>query len=636
ENKDDVLLLLDAQSKSIYKMYLSTQTYSTLPLPLVYIPGSFDFDPGSDRLFVYDKKYNQILNMRSDGTDIRLVRQLELSTEVYNIKADVVHSKVFYSDTGLGVIASVNLDGTNHVFVASNILSPRSIVLDPRYQILCWTDWGLHPEIACSSYEGSNKRTLVDTNLKSPNSLAIDYNENRLYFVDSGMNTIESVDFHGNNRRVILQGVEYHYISLDIFYDVLFFTTWETKTVMQIKKDGSQQSEIGPANFNEVSELRVYRYSKDYIGNNMSLSLPSDINRTFVRMYGTRNFYSGQIEVFDKGVWERVCYWNDPDAKVACHMMGFDRNVSIKMNPRELSSNYAWNRTGCLGSENHIDECSSPSQNRGYYYCFGSGANCEPQEQGNTTQDFQIDNFFYIIRTIDPEWITQALTFDPLTQTFYFSDWEWIQASSMIRSVNKLGTTISLVVDVFRGNITGLTMDAKRDLLFFADAGNNKICSVHTDGLNLQTLYADLPDLRSIAVDTNTFEIYWTTWGSQPGIYKGHYQGNTLSSKVVAGGLKQPDGLAMDSIAKKLYFYDSGTHTIEVINTAGPLNRLVLFTDYSSRLSGLTITPQYIFYSDYNKVNIMRLNRDGSNHRPVGTKDFPKVKGLYAYKSTSS
>ncbi|KAK6980340.1 hypothetical protein BgiMline_021349, partial [Biomphalaria glabrata] len=61
-------------------------------------------------------------------------------------------------------------------------------------------------------------------------------------------------------------------------------------------------------------------------------------------------------------------------------------NVSIKMNPRELSSNYAWNRTGCLGSENHIDECSSPSQNRGYYYCFGSGANCEPQEQGNSTQ----------------------------------------------------------------------------------------------------------------------------------------------------------------------------------------------------------------------------------------------------------
>ncbi|KAK6980339.1 low-density lipoprotein receptor-related protein 8, partial [Biomphalaria glabrata] len=97
-------------------------------------------------------------------------------------------------------------------------------------------------------------------------------------------------------------------------------------------------------------------------------------------------------------------------------------------------------------------------------------------------------------------------------------------------------------------NITGLTIDAKRGLLFFADAGNNKICSVHTDGLNLQTLYADLPDLRSIAVDTNTFEIYWTTWGSQPGIYKGHYQGNTLISTVLAGGLKQPDGLAMDSI----------------------------------------------------------------------------------------
>ncbi|XP_055896643.1 deleted in malignant brain tumors 1 protein-like isoform X1 [Biomphalaria glabrata] len=653
ENKDDVLLLLDAQSKSIYKMYLSTQTYITLPLPLLYIPGSFDFDPGSDRLFVYEKRYNHILNMKSDGTDIRIVKQLELNTEVYNIKADVVHGKVFYSDTGLGVIASINTDGSNHFYVASNILSPRSIVLDPRYQILCWTGWGFHPEIACSSYDGANKRTLVDTNLKSPNSLAIDYNENRLYFVDSGMKTIESVDFRGNNRRIILQDMEYHYRSLDVFNDIIFFTTWETKTVMQIKKDGSQQTAIGPSFYNKLSEIKVYRYGKDYIGNTISLPLESYTNRAFVRMYATKNFYNGELEVFDNGTWGRVCIWNNPDAKVACHMLGFDRNVAIKMNPNEKSSSYGWISTNCSGSESHISDCELPSNNWDFLYCFGSGVNCEPQHHGNTTHDLKLDNFLvfgvdgghwikmdlntysYTYTTMDYTVICEAIAFDPMAQTFYFSDWEWRQSSSMIRSVSNLGTTSSLVVSLLRGNITGISLDVKRGLLFFADAGNNTICSVHTDGSNLLTLYKDLPDLRSIALDTNTFEIYWTAWGSRPGIYKGQYQGDTLINTVLDIDLKRPDGLALDSIAKKLYFYDAGAHTIEVINTAGAPNRVVLFTDYSSQFTGLTITPQYIFFSDYNKVNIMRLNRDGSNHRPVGTGDFARVKGLYAYQSTS-
>ncbi|KAK6980345.1 Low-density lipoprotein receptor- protein 2, partial [Biomphalaria glabrata] len=83
---------------------------------------------------------------------------------------------------------------------------------------------------------------------------------------------------------------------------------------------------------------------------------------------------------------------------------------------------------------------------------------------------------------------------------------------------------------------------------------------------------------------------------------------------------------------KLVYFCDAGTNSIEVMSTDGN-NRWVLFTDYSSNFDSLTITSKYIFYSDKNKRSIMRLNRDGTNHRSAGPPDFPQVTGLYAFDS---
>ncbi|KAH9508812.1 hypothetical protein Btru_050118 [Bulinus truncatus] len=175
--EDDVIFLLDTQFRKFIRMNLRTQSYTVIPMLSQYTPGTFDYDPSHGRIYFADAKYLQILSMKYDGTDIRIIKQLTLSSKPDTLKMDAINNILFYSDDGLNVIGSMNLDGSNFRYViTSNLDNPRGIALDPRYRTIYWTDWGVQPKIESASYDGSNRRTLATSNLKWPNSIAIDFN----------------------------------------------------------------------------------------------------------------------------------------------------------------------------------------------------------------------------------------------------------------------------------------------------------------------------------------------------------------------------------------------------------------------------------------------------------------------------
>lgn len=43
-----------------------------------------------------------------------------------------------------------------------------------HFRVIYWTDWGAHPKIEKSNYDGSNRQTLIDSGLKFPNGLVYD------------------------------------------------------------------------------------------------------------------------------------------------------------------------------------------------------------------------------------------------------------------------------------------------------------------------------------------------------------------------------------------------------------------------------------------------------------------------------
>ena len=72
-----------------------------------------------------------------------------------------------------------------------------------------WTDWGRPTKIEAAWLDGSQRRTIVNTNLTFPNGLALDYERNLLYWVDAGDDS--SIEYANFDGRYVC-GQEFHHI----------------------------------------------------------------------------------------------------------------------------------------------------------------------------------------------------------------------------------------------------------------------------------------------------------------------------------------------------------------------------------------------------------------------------------------
>ncbi|KAI8771509.1 low-density lipoprotein receptor-related protein 4 [Biomphalaria glabrata] len=400
--EDDVIFLLDTGFGGvIFRMNLRTMSFTPIPLSTLYSPESFDYDPSLGRIYFVDARLLQIISMKFDGTDIRVIKQLDTNTRLDKIQIDPLNRMIFYSDDGNNLICSMNMDGSNFTqVIKSNLDNPRGIVLDPRSKTLYWTDWGAQPKIEAASYDGSNRRTLVNNNIKWPNGLAIDYDTNKLYFVDGGLGTIETITLQGTSRREIYKDAGAHLFSIDVFDEYLYYTDWNRDTLMRIRKDGSGQTVVGPPSFRELSDVRVQKYGKNIAGVTTPSPVHFDPSHVFVRMSGVGDATGGRVEIFANSQWGTICddHWDDNDAKVVCHMMGFSRENAKATSQSNQGSGFgiiSLDEVNCTGTENHIVDCGFGPQNWAVHDCThneDAGVICEAPEALHF-QESNIDNF---------------------------------------------------------------------------------------------------------------------------------------------------------------------------------------------------------------------------------------------------
>lgn len=85
---------------------------------------------------------------------------------------------------------------------------------------------------------------LITDNLEWPNGLAIDRPAHRLYWNDGKLNTIESSDLNGKNRKVIITDAPHPY-GLVVVGNHIYWTDWETQGLHRAEKvNGSDRTII--------------------------------------------------------------------------------------------------------------------------------------------------------------------------------------------------------------------------------------------------------------------------------------------------------------------------------------------------------------------------------------------------------
>ena len=138
------------------------------------------------------------------------------------------------TDSGSGKIVVAKNDARYmKTIVSARLQMPTSIALDPEKGLMFWTDAGLDPKIEVAWMDGSQRKTLVSDKIDTPMGLTIDYYmDHTLYWVDSKLNTINTMAQDGSRRRIVAQGRYLTQpVSIDVFESHMYWAAGDSKVI---------------------------------------------------------------------------------------------------------------------------------------------------------------------------------------------------------------------------------------------------------------------------------------------------------------------------------------------------------------------------------------------------------------------
>ncbi|CAL4168163.1 unnamed protein product, partial [Meganyctiphanes norvegica] len=114
---------------------------------------------------------------------------------------------------------------------------PRGIAVDSCSFRIYWTNWNSGaPSIQRSFVSGLGVESIISSQIRMPNGMAIDHSAEKLYWGDARLDKIERCNLDGTNREIILQDVPKHPFDLAIYGDYLFWTDWVLHAVVRTNK----------------------------------------------------------------------------------------------------------------------------------------------------------------------------------------------------------------------------------------------------------------------------------------------------------------------------------------------------------------------------------------------------------------
>lgn len=111
--------------------------------------------------------------------------------------------------------------------------------------------------------DGSHKFTVIKSpNIILPRGLALDDKGQQLFFIDAARDEMISIDYQGNNVRIIARKFP-DFFGLAYIDDFIYWTDIETLYVNSIKSDGSQRSQVATIHYLGVPTMPIIVVSRN-------------------------------------------------------------------------------------------------------------------------------------------------------------------------------------------------------------------------------------------------------------------------------------------------------------------------------------------------------------------------------------
>ncbi|KAG8174491.1 hypothetical protein JTE90_006649 [Oedothorax gibbosus] len=186
----------------------------------------------------------------------------------HGIAVDWIHNLIYWTEYNNGAIGVSRLDGSMvRTVLKERRINPHAIVLNPAEGFMFWSDCGLRHNIQRCTMDGTNRKVIVKEDIEIVNSLAIDLDSQRIFWVDYIKRHLSSAKFDGNHRRNLITGQKTPR-SIDIYGQHVYFVAFQGRhnAVYKASKiDGSGLTKVFDGK-ETLRSLKVFHPSKQLEG----------------------------------------------------------------------------------------------------------------------------------------------------------------------------------------------------------------------------------------------------------------------------------------------------------------------------------------------------------------------------------
>lgn len=180
------------------------------------------------------KVHSESLNPGSD-TPAKVDISMAGSWGPVAIAIDWIGDKLYVADSIVQKVDVFELDGRYHgIVVGSNLTSPADIALDPTRGLMFIAD---SKQVLRTNMDGTNAFPVVSEAAYKVSGVAVDIIAKRIYWCDSLLDYIETADYRGHNRIMILRGSHVpSAIRLTLFENRIYWTDSTKQSIMSVDK----------------------------------------------------------------------------------------------------------------------------------------------------------------------------------------------------------------------------------------------------------------------------------------------------------------------------------------------------------------------------------------------------------------